>query len=79
MPTSAEELALIEKEAKYEAIKEVLDIDLEEESPSQAKYINVAAKLPKLEEHYLNLKVAFKKYRRKIVPSVATEENFNLS
>lgn len=79
MPTSAEELALIEKEAKYEAIKEVLEIDLEEESPSQAKYSNVAAKLPKLEEHYLNLKVAFKKYRRKIVPSAATEENFNLS
>ena len=49
MPTSAEELDLIEKEAKYEAIKEVLEIDLEEESPSQAKYSNVAAKLPKLE------------------------------
>ena len=77
MPTSAEELALVEQEARYDAIKELLEIDLKEESPSQAKYNSVTSRFAKLEEHYLNLKVAFKKYRKRIVPSQASEENFN--
>ena len=79
MPTSAEELALITQEAKYDAIKELLEIDIEEESPSQSKYSNTASKLAKLEEYYLDLKVAYKKYKRKFVPNVVTEENFNHS
>ena len=77
MPTSSEEIALIEQEAKFNAFKELLEIDIEEESASQTKYSIVASRLPKFEEHYLILKVAYKKYKRRIVPSVASEADFN--
>ena len=64
MPTtSSEELTLVEQEAKYEAIKELLEMDLEEESPTPSKLSSVSSKLLKLEEHYLNLKVAHMKYK----------------
>ena len=79
MPTtSSEELALVEQEAKYEAIKELLEMDLEEESPTPSKLSSVSSKLLKLEEHYLNLKVAHKKYKNKYVPATVSQENFNL-
>ena len=79
MPTtSSEELALVEQEAKYEAIKELLEMDLEEESPTPSKLSSVSSRLLKLEEHYLNLKVAYKKYKKKYVPVTISEEDFNL-
>ena len=78
MPTtSSEELALVEQEAKYEAIKELLEMDLEEESPTPSKLSSVSSKLLKLEEHYLNLKVAHKKYKKKYAPSTISLEDFN--
>lgn len=44
MPTSVEENNLVESYAKFLALKELLEDDIEETSPSQSEFSNVSAK-----------------------------------
>ena len=74
--TSSEENALMEQEAKFDALKELLELDLEETNPSQSKISNVSSKLTRYEEQFLSLKVAYKKYRKRIVASLPSEAQF---
>ena len=42
MPTSAEEIKVLESYAKFEALQELIEDDFDEENPSQAEYSNIS-------------------------------------
>ena len=79
MPRSSEEFALIEQIAKLDGLRELLEDDIAEPSPSQADFSNVEANHPPFKQLYLDLRVAYSKYKSKYVPAVVTEEEFNSS
>ena len=76
---SSEENNLIEQHAKFEGLQELLEDDTSAPSPSQAKFSNVAANHPAFKQLYLDLRVAYKKYKKRFVPSSLTEADFNSS
>ena len=43
MPTSSEEISLIEHVARFEGLKELLEDDVDEQNPTQAEFSNVAS------------------------------------
>ena len=77
MVVSVEENNLIEQIAKFEGLKELIEDDLDEEDPPLSTYSNVASNHPPFKQLYLDLRVAFKKYKGRFVPSSITEEEFN--
>ena len=77
--TTMEENVLIEQVAKLEALQELLEDDTGQESPTIVEVNNVASNHPAFKEVYLNLRVAYKKFKMKFVPSSVSEEQFNSS
>ena len=77
MPTSSEEIALIEQIAKLDGLRELLEDDIAEPNPTQANFTNVEANHPPFKQLYLDVRVAFRRYKNKFVPSTVTEEQFN--
>ena len=77
MPTSSEEIALIEQIAKLDGLRELLEDDIAEANPTQANYSNVEANHPPFKQLYLDVRVAFRRFKNKYVPSAVTEEQFN--
>ena len=77
--TSAEENQLSEQFAKYVALQEMLGDDVECESPSKTEFANAAQHLPLYKQAYLDLRVAYKKYKLRFVTSVVSEEEFNVT
>ena len=77
MPTSSEEIALIEQIAKLDGLRELLEDDIAEANPTQANYSNVEANHPPFKQLYLDVRVAFRRYKNKYMPSAVTEEQFN--
>ena len=77
MVVSSEENALIEQSAKLEALRELLEDDLSQGSPSQATIINIQDNHPAFKQLYLDTRVAFNKYKARFVPKLVTEEEFN--
>ena len=77
MIASVEEINIVECHAKFVALKELLEDDIEESSPSQSEFINVSANHPVFKDLYLQLRVAQQKYKNKFVPNQITEAEFN--
>ena len=77
MVVSSEENNLIESYARFEGLRELLEEDVAEVSPSDAEYSNVSSNHPAFKELYLQVRVVQKKYKGRFVPSVVTEEVFN--
>ena len=76
MVVSVEENNLIEQIAKFEGLKELLEDDLNEEEFSLPTYSNISANHPAFKQLYLDLLVAYKKYKNRFVPSSVTEDDF---
>ena len=53
--TSAEENVLSEQVAKFEALKEMLEDDVECDEPTTTEFINAADHLPKYKQTYLDV------------------------
>ena len=79
MPPTSEENLMIEQNAKFEGLRELLEDDLEDQDLDDALFDSVAANLPELKQQYLSLKVAQAKYKGRFVASVVSEEDFNAS
>ena len=77
--TSSEENQLTEQFAKFEALQEMLEDDVECDSPTGIEYSNAAQHHPLYKQNYLDMRVAFKKYKARYVPSVVSEADFNAS
>ena len=77
MVVSVEENNLIEQIAKFEGLKELIEDDLREEDPAMSTYTNIASNHPPFKQLYLDLRVAYKKYKSRFVPSSITEVEFN--
>ena len=75
--TSSEENQLSEQVAKNEALQEMLEDDVETDSPTQTEFSNAATNLPPYKQSYLDLRVAYKKYKARYVPSIVSEADFN--
>ena len=58
MPPTSEENLMIEQNAKFEGLRELLEDDLEDQDLDDALVDSVAANLPELKQQYLSLKVA---------------------
>ena len=74
---SSEELKVIEQYARFEALKELLEDDIGESSPSQAEFTNVSDNHPAFKQLYLELRVAQANYKSRFVPGTITKEDFN--
>ena len=77
MVVSSEENHLIEQLAKFEGLKELIQDDLSEEDPTSATFTNVASNHPPFKQLYLDLCVAYKRFKLRFVPSSISEEEFN--
>ena len=77
MVVSSEENNLIESFARFKGLRELLEEDVAEVSPSDAEYSNVSSNHPAFKELYLQVRVVQEKYKGRFVPSVVTEEVFN--
>ena len=77
MPTSVEENNVLESHAKFEALRELLEDDVNEESPSQTEYKNVSSNHPAFKDLYLALRVSQQKYKNRFVPGQVSEDVFN--
>ena len=77
MPTSTEEIKVLETFAKFEALQELLEEDISEESPSNTEFKNVAANHPAFKDLYLEIRVTQQKYKNRLVPAQVTETEFN--
>ena len=77
MPTSSEELQVLETYAKFEALKELLEDDVSEENPSKTEFKNVTLNHPPFKDLYLEVCVAQQKYKCRFVPSQCAEADFN--
>ena len=58
MPPTSEENMMIEQNAKFKGLRELLEDDLEDQDLDDALFDSVAANLPELKQQYLSLKVA---------------------
>jgi hypothetical protein len=76
-PVSSEEISLIDHLAKFEGLKELLEDDIEETNPAQSVFSNVGSNHPPFKQLYLDLRVAYRKYKSRFVPSSITEVDFN--
>ena len=74
---SVEENNLLEQHAKFEAVQELLVMDINSTDPSNAKLKGVQMNHGEYRQLYLALMVAFKKYKMKYVPKSITEADFN--
>ena len=79
MPTSSEELYVLETFAKFQALKELLEDDIAEENPSKSEFRNVSSNHPAFKDLYLEISVAQQKYKCRFVPSQISEADFNSS
>ena len=77
MVVSSEENKLIEQLAKFEGLKELLEDDIEEDTPHQSVFTNVADNHPPFKELYLELRVAHQRYKNRFVPATVSETDFN--
>ena len=77
MPTSSEEIKVIEQNARFEGLRDLLEDDANEEAPTQAEFSNVTDNHPAFKQLYLDLRVAQTNYKSRFVPSIVTEEQFN--
>ena len=77
MVVSSEEIHLIEQLAKFEGLKELIEDDLVEENPTSATFTNVSSNHPPFKQLYLDLCVAYKKFKFRFVPSSVSEVEFN--
>ena len=73
MASSAEENLMIEQNAKFEGLKELIEDDMEDTDIDDAGFDSIAANLPELKQHYLSLRVAQAKYKSRIVPSEVSD------
>ena len=77
MPTSVEEINVVESFAKFEALKELLEDDISESNPSQYEYKNVSSNHPAFKDLYLQVRVSQQKYKNRFIPTQCTEADFN--
>ena len=75
--TPAEENSVLECYAKFEAVKELLEDDISEDSPSKSEFTNVSTNHPVFKDLYLQVRVSQQKYKCKFVPGQVTEAEFN--
>ena len=61
MPTSTEEIKVLETFAKFEALQELLEEAISEETPSKTEFKNVSANYPVFEDLYLEIRVTQQK------------------
>ena len=79
MAPSAEENLMIEQNAKFEGLKELIEDDMEDTDIDDAGFDNIATNLPELKQQYLSLRVAQAKYKSRFVPSAVSDTVFNAS
>ena len=79
MPPTSEENMMIEQNAKFEGLKELLEDDMEDLDLDDAVFDSVATNLPELKQQYLSLKVAQARYKGRFVTSAVSELDFNAS
>ena len=77
MVVSSEEKSVLEQLAKFDGLKELLEDDVAETEPDEDVVQNVAANHPPFKQLYLDLVVAYTKYKARFVPSSVTEVDFN--
>ena len=75
----AEENLMIEQNAKFEGLKELIEDDMEDTDIDEAGFDNIATNLPELKQQYLSLRVAQAKYKSRFVPSAVSDTVFNAS
>ena len=79
MPPTSEENFVIEQNAKFEGLRELLEDDMDDLDLDDAVFDSVATNLPELKQQYLSLKVAQAKYKGRFVASAVSELDFNAS
>ena len=77
MPSHVEEISVLECYAKFEAMKELLEDDINEEIPSQSEFQNVSENYSAFKDFYLDVIVSQQKYKVVYVPGQITEAEFN--
>ena len=68
MVVSSEEKNVLEQLAKFDGLKELLEDDVAETEPDEDVVQNVAANHPPFKQLYLELVVAYTKYKARFVP-----------
>ena len=79
MVVSSEERTVLEQVAKFNGLKELLEDDMEETDPDESIFTNVAENHPPFKQLYLDLVVAYTKYKSRFVPGTVSEVEFNLA
>ena len=77
MVVSSEEKAVLEQLAKFNGLKELLEDDIDETDPDESVFTNVSENHPPFKQLYLDLVVAYTKYKSRFVPATVTEVDFN--
>ena len=75
--TSSEEIKVIEQNARFEGLRDLLEDDANEGAPTQAEFSNVTDNHPAFKQLYLDIRVVQTNYKSKFVPGTVTEEEFN--
>ena len=75
--TSSEEIKVIEQNARFEGLRDLLEDDATDDAPTQAEFSNVTDNHPAFKQLYLDLRVVQTNYKSNFVPGTLTEEEFN--
>ena len=71
--------SVIEEFAKFSAMKELIEDDLENEEPDESKVETIKSNQSEMKQFYLTTKVAQSKYKSGSLSDTITEEIFNSS